>query len=198
MWLFLSFIVATILGTLSHECGHYLAAKFLGHDAILHYASTSWRLLESKEEGNSRDGFLILLAGPLQTLLTGTVGLFLLFLCRKTYRNNNKLSIIQWGTLFLSLFWTRQVANFTLWSGNRILGTQYKSLNDEIKIARHLQIPEWVILTTSALIGLVVLIVILIKFIPKQQRVSFITAGFFGGIFGYVIWMSLLGKHLVP
>jgi hypothetical protein len=37
----LGFIAFTVIGTVSHECGHYLAARCLGYKASLHYGSTS-------------------------------------------------------------------------------------------------------------------------------------------------------------
>ena len=41
--LFLSFIAATVIGTVSHEFGHYIVAKYFGYDAQIHYASTHWQ-----------------------------------------------------------------------------------------------------------------------------------------------------------
>lgn len=38
----LGFVVATIVGTLSHEAAHLYAAKFYGLEPELHYASVSY------------------------------------------------------------------------------------------------------------------------------------------------------------
>lgn len=34
------FILMTVIGTLSHEYGHYLAAKLMGYDARINYGMT--------------------------------------------------------------------------------------------------------------------------------------------------------------
>jgi fatty acid desaturase len=38
----LGFILTTIVGTITHECGHYLAAKYYGYNASINYAATKW------------------------------------------------------------------------------------------------------------------------------------------------------------
>ena len=40
--LFIAFIAATIIGTITHELGHYLVAKSFGYPASINYASTHW------------------------------------------------------------------------------------------------------------------------------------------------------------
>ena len=40
IYLILSFIIFTIIGTVSHELGHYTVAKILGHEASINYAHT--------------------------------------------------------------------------------------------------------------------------------------------------------------
>lgn len=196
--LFFAFIAATVIGTLTHEIGHYVAAKLLGHDAHLHYASTSWRLTENNQDRNLLDRFLILISGPVQTMLTGTIGLVILCIFRQSFYSVNRLSIIQWIVIFVTLCWSRQVANFAIWIENLLLNSNYRSNNDEIIIARHLQIPEGIILTTSALIGSIILNLIIFKFIPDRQRLSFLMAGLFGSLVGYILWIELIGRHAIP
>ncbi len=197
-WLFITFICSTIIGTLSHECGHYFIAKWLGYDPNLHFARTSWRSEAIDEYTQANHGFWILISGPLQTLSIGTLGLVLLYLYRQTFYQTNSLSISQWVIIFLSLFWTRQFANYAIWTWNKLSSTNFKSNSDEIQIARQLQLPEGVILTFSALIGLIVLVVVIFRFIPEKLRLSFMSAGLFGGVFGYIVWMKWLGPWLIP
>jgi hypothetical protein len=97
--LILAFVFATVAGTLSHECGHYLVAKSLGYKATIHYgyirfgenqlgdSINAMRHRYSKEimmnqgfpgkqnydrlyHEYSKEWFWIILAGPLQTLLS--------------------------------------------------------------------------------------------------------------------------------
>ena len=42
LYLVLSFILATIVGTLSHEGGHIAAAKYYGYETTLHYGSMNY------------------------------------------------------------------------------------------------------------------------------------------------------------
>ena len=37
--LFFAFIIVTIIGTLTHQLGHYLMAKYFGYSAKINYAS---------------------------------------------------------------------------------------------------------------------------------------------------------------
>lgn len=108
----LSFILCTIIGTVSHEGGHYIIGKYLGHDAKLHYASTSYNgseksreydtfieknkdKIQAQEKSPEKDKYLeiverkrkeilfLILGGPVQTILTGTIGFLILWFKRK-------------------------------------------------------------------------------------------------------------------
>jgi len=112
----LGFIAFTVIGTVSHESGHYLAARCLGYKARLHYGSTSIQSyrpgemdylksvfekylsqIKSKQPFPGKErydeicsrismrGFWFTLGGPVQTMLTGTIGLRLVFLFRRRY-----------------------------------------------------------------------------------------------------------------
>ena len=60
LYLTLTFIVATVVGTLSHEFGHYIVAKSLGYDADIHYAFTTWDRDDSDALTDSNNIFYIL------------------------------------------------------------------------------------------------------------------------------------------
>jgi len=189
------FIVATIIGTLTHEGGHYLMAKLLGYDAEINYGAT---FLTNPEMVNSYHSFLITIAGPIETILTGTIGLILLFIGRKTFCQKEHLNIPQWGLIFISLFWLRQLANFLIWFGSYILVGEFSDRPDEVKISRYFNLPDWLVLFATALISAATLITVVFVFIPNKIRSTFILSGLIGGTSGYILWLKLLGPILMP
>lgn len=40
--IYISFIIFTIIGILSHEFGHFIVGRYLGSKTSIHYVSTSW------------------------------------------------------------------------------------------------------------------------------------------------------------
>lgn len=67
--LILAFVFFTIIGTITHEFGHYLAAKYIGLDAKVHYGYTSFTIPDDFSGVVSQaDRFLLTLGGPLQTI----------------------------------------------------------------------------------------------------------------------------------
>jgi len=227
IWLLISFIAATVIGTLSHEGGHYAIAKYYGYNAHINYMATHWeqseedKFLQSVYEKHSKElasgekfpesekfnhiravhrrhNLWIWLGGPLETMLTGTLGLMCIFLFRKSYHNKEKLSFIQWLLIFVSLFWLRQTANAVVWFGHYLFTGTLSQGGDEIYLAYRFHLPDWGLITATALIGAAVLALIIFKFIPARQRVTFIAAGFTGGIAGYILWLELFGKYILP
>ena len=135
-----TFIVFTIIGTLTHELGHYAAAKYMGLQPILHYQYIDFELssndieldkiyglyqedINAKRdfpakkrydeimEVETKNDFVTRAWGPLQTMLTGTIGFFLMILYRKKYFAATVLRWPQWLLIFFSLFWLREVFN---------------------------------------------------------------------------------------
>lgn len=196
--LFLSFIAATIIGTLSHEFGHYIVAKFQGYDARINYGATFWQSPDGDHPIFPSSQIAMILGGPIQTILTGTIGLVILFLYRKNFYQADKLSLGQWSIIFLSLFWLRQTANFCTWVGGYFLNGDFSSRGDEIRIANYFELPNWTVISITAIIGAFILAIITFKFIPPRQRTTFLTAGLAGGITGYVFWLVLFGKYIMP
>ncbi|HQQ95052.1 MAG TPA: hypothetical protein PLQ93_10895 [Bacteroidia bacterium] len=196
--LFLSFIAATIIGTLSHEFGHYVVAKYFGYDARINYGFTFWNSPDQNNPIVTGHQIAITLGGPMQTMLTGTIGLVLLFLYRNNFYLADKFAPPQWIIIFLSLFWLRQTANFFTWLGGYLFSGKFSSRGDEINIANYYELPTWTIITTTAIIGALTLAIITFKFIPLRQRVTFLTAGLTGGISGYVFWHVIFGKYIMP
>lgn len=193
----LVFILATITGTISHELAHYATANITGHPAQLHYASTSVPAIGGKPLSAS-DSFLITLAGPLQTMITGSIGFLLLFMYRKSFKNADRLHTGQWLMVFVSLFWLRQVAVFLMWMGNYFITGELSAKGDEIKISRYLSLPDWLFISVTAITGLYITLIVIFRFIPVKQRTIFILSGVAGGIVGYLIWMHWLGPLFIP
>jgi hypothetical protein len=54
------------------------------------------------------------------------------------------------------------------------------------------------LLTFTALIGIIILAVVIFKFIPIKQRLTFMAAGLAGGVTGFVLWLILFGKMIMP
>ena len=221
------FIVFTIIGTVSHESGHYLVAKCLGYEARINYATTPWydknneaflhshwnlyseqiRLDQNfpdKEKWDmlkfrqQRDSYWITLGGTLQTILTGTIGLLFLCVFRKRYYSAIELSFPLWLMIFISLFWLRQAANFCVGAVKFLAHDSFCSHSDEFILARRLNIPEWTISTITASIALIILAVVIFKFIPIKQRLTFMLAGIVGGVSGYFLWLIYFGKIIMP
>lgn len=115
----------TVIGTLSHELGHYTAAKLIGNEAKINYAQTFsynpslstelksiydnyYNEINEKKEFPLKDKLKELrtqeieeakitsIGGPLQTMLTGTLGFILLLCNRKNIYKNEKINIIGW------------------------------------------------------------------------------------------------------
>ena len=136
------------------------------------------------------------LGGPLQTMITGTVGLMLLWLSRKKTPGATSLSFNQWLFVLLGFFWSRQPAILLQKIYFKSIG--HNGHGDEENIARHLHLNEWSVITLWGITGAFVLLWITFYAIPTKQRVTFITAGLSGSILGAYIWLSLLGPVLLP
>lgn len=198
LYLILGFIVSTIVGTLSHEFGHYSVAKLFGYDARMSYATTWWGKYYPEQIINRFDGYYITLGGPMQTMLTGTIGFIVLCINRKSFQIAQKLSFKQWFFIFLALFWLRQIVIFAIQVAKLLFATKYRSYADEVKLTYYLHLPIWTITTFTALIGMVIFALVIFKFIPQQQRITFILAGLIGGVSGYVLWLKILGPTILP
>ncbi len=137
-----SFVLFTIIGTISHEYGHIVVAKSLGYKTTLHFASMEWdrsgdiraitKLIDEnnnpiknkKELENNKqyykivqkykyNSLLIFIGGPIQTSITGLAGLLILYYRRKK-RAEIGFKFIDWLAVFLALFWLRPVFNLVM------------------------------------------------------------------------------------
>jgi len=195
--LIFSFIAVVITGTLSHELGHFTVAKYLGYNARMNYGATFW---DSSVPGILPPSHIIAvtLGGPVQTMLTGTLGVMLLFIFRRSFFRSDNLSSGQWIIIFISLFWLRQTVNFCIWIGGYIINGSFYSDSDEVNIARYFKVPDWTIITVTAAIGVIILAVVTFRFVPNGQRLIFLLSGLIGGILGYLFWLVYFGRYIMP
>ncbi|WP_300442026.1 hypothetical protein [Christiangramia sp.] len=223
----LAFIFFTIIGTISHETGHIVVAESLGYNTSLHYGSMNYDNSElnnkldsiySKnkyqiennlpfeqrnnfEEGKERlesDSIKITLGGPLQTTITGLLGLVLL-LKRKKRIKNRGLKIIDWLGIFLALFWLREIFNLIHSLGFEIIYNQGNYFGgDERYISEYFNLGSGAIPVILAITGIVISMYVVFRIIPEKFRLPFIISGFVGGFTGFIIWFHILGPHLIP
>lgn len=225
--LFLSFILFTIIGTLTHECGHYVAGKLLGIQSTVHYGYTTIetedfnpelqkiyeryrveiehkRAFPLKDKYDSliknldRNEFYFIVGGPLQTMLTGTIGLVIILCYKKSFRIATTLRLRQWMAIFLSLFWLRELANCVVMLTMMLFTNKRSFRNDEVKIAEYFGCHFTFVTIVTALVALIIGVVITFKFVPLMQRKTFIAAGFAGGVAGYILWLYILGPIILP
>ncbi|WP_128414293.1 hypothetical protein [Chryseobacterium sp. Leaf394] len=221
-----TFIIMTVAGTLSHELGHYAVAEYLGYDARIDYQSMhtendvrrkyldstfekySFEIknnlsfpgkqnYDTKRKEYRSDRIKILAGGPLQTMITGTIGFVLLLAYRKKIFSVNKTTVTGWLLVFCSLFWLRQTANSFMWTAGYIFTGEKSMRADELRLARYLDFNIWTIHSITGILGLIVLFTILSLF-PKNQVLTFISAGLVGGILGFYLWLMKFGQYILP
>jgi len=219
----ISFMLFTVVGTLSHEYGHILAAKSLGYKTYLHYGSMhsdlrleyekinkeyekNKELIMRNEESKEKTAYLnilkkmkpkslkISIGGPAQTVLTGCLGLLILYF----RRNRNSFQFVDWLAVFLSLFWLREVFNMlTGLIRGLFFNTSYFG-GDEYYISTMLDLPNGFFSILLGVMGSLISIYVVFKVISKKIRLTFILSGLVGGLSGFYIWFQILGPQLLP
>ncbi len=223
----IAFILFTVIGTLSHEFGHIGVAKALGYETKLHYGSMSYsketltnEISELRREHGSEiesganfpekkeyeklllrkrlNSLLISAGGPFQTILTGVIGLLILYF-RKNRIILDGLKLIDWIAVFLSLFWLREIFNLTVSVANGIFGSSKSYFGgDEMKISKMLNLPSGTLSIVLGIIGLLISLFVIFRIVPRSARFTFICAGFLGGVSGFVLWMKVFGPIILP
>ncbi|WP_239004365.1 hypothetical protein [Lacinutrix sp. WUR7] len=146
----------------------------------------------------SNSGLLVTVGGPLQTTLTGTIGLLILIWRRKSIYKNG-LKALDWIAIFLSLFWLREIFNLITSIGGELIspnGTWFGG--DELHISQSLNLWSGTMPLILATIGTVIAIYVVFRIIPKKIRLTFILSGFIGGIAGFILWMNIIGPKILP
>jgi hypothetical protein len=146
----------------------------------------------------SNKGLYVTIGGPLQTILTGIIGLIILFLRRK-YIQTEGLKIIDWLAVFLGLFWLREVFNLVHSFGSEIISPNGRWFGgDEYHISNGLNLWAGTIPILLGAIGLLVSVYIVFQIVPKNLRLTFILSGLIGGITGFILWMNIIGPKILP
>lgn len=220
------FIIFTVIGTISHEFGHILVAQYLGYETELHHASASYHsglqdeltriyfenqtAIDNGEDFAGRNEYEQLLrshysnrlwisiGGPAQTILTGTLGLIFLFFRRRSMSEYG-VKIIDWLAVFFALFWLRQVFNLLNSVGSELLSPNGSYFGgDELHISEMMHLWEGTVPIAMAIPGFLVSVLVIFKFVPYPQRLTFIASGILGGSLGFWLWMEILGPQLLP
>ncbi len=222
-----TFVIFTAVGTVSHEYGHILVAEYLGYETTLFYDSMTYyneELVKKREkiyseykneiEGNTdfekkdeyrrltkkliSNGFWITLGGPIQTIFTGLIGLFVLILRKNQYKEFG-LKWIDWLAVFLSLFWLREVFNLAISLVFELISPDGSFFSgDEVYISRGLGLWEGTIPLLLGTLGILVSAYVIFRITPPQIRLTFLVSGLLGGGLGFVLWMDVLGPILLP
>ncbi len=216
------FILFTVIGTVTHEYAHYLAAKYFGADAKIYHsymiynfektysrldsilANFDYEISIRNDSPEVQEYFelsetlhkaplFISIAGPFQTILFGTIGLIVLNIKRKKITCNG-MKLIDWIAVYFGLFWLREIFNLII-SLLFYLFSFKKSPygGDEAKISAMLDLPIGTVPIILGFIGLIVSIYIIFFILPKEKRIRFIIGGLIGGISGFILWMDYLG-----
>ncbi|MDR6968997.1 hypothetical protein J2X31_003023 [Flavobacterium arsenatis] len=191
----LIFILLTIIGTVSHECGHFFVAKRLGFNPTLHHSNVSFDVEIENSPAFLVKELSILLAGPIQTISTGMIG-FVLILIRR--RNNDHFKLIDWVATFLSLFWLRQCFNLTMSFVNALITCEFSFYGDEAKISEMLNLHSATIGIITGLLGCIICSFVVFSFVPIRFRYNLIIGGIIGSLLGLYVWTGFLGKFMLP
>lgn len=223
--IYIGFILIIPIGTITHELGHYLPAKYLGHNPIFHYDKVSVQTtnkqkkiskivkknkyeLEENIPFKEKELYLkllnelsvennkILLGGMFSTYILGTLGLLIILINKSIFKRDNIINIIG---LFLSFFWLRPIFNLGYSLSKYVFGiSSYPFLGDELmaSIAFGCNIGTLPIL--MAIIGLIIIITTSILIIPRNIYPKFVFWALLGVMSGYLIWFRLLGPIILP
>ncbi|WP_159800890.1 hypothetical protein [Flavobacterium sp. MK4S-17] len=171
--------------------------KYIEAETDSHQKNSFLEYRNNIGEQISKNRFYILLGGPIQTTITGTIGILLLWFNRKKILKNKYLNFFEWLAVFFSFFWSRQVFNFLIFISQTIIGAQ-NFHNDEFKISNYLNLSDWLVGFITFLIGLILLFWVTFVIIPANIRLTFIFLGITGSTLGWIIWMHWLGPNLLP
>lgn len=198
--IFFVFFVATIAGTLLHECGHAFVAMLFGFHPTIHYSSTG--ILSPADLAAFRESsvlyrvypesFWILIGGPLQTIGTGVIGIVgLLVLSRKTIIDAWRSKHLLW--LVLSFFMSRQVYNAV----GILVKKGRKRTSDEEKLFDYLGIDVHIGVWCMLMVFGLVLAYITFALV-KKHRWQLIVFGALGSCVGAVFWLYSMGRYILP
>ncbi len=207
--IFFAFFIAAIAGTLLHECGHILAAWLggcksfhLGYSYMYAYNCGHQYYPPLTVLGEEYNRILMnkmvwqVAGGPLQTNLTGLLGIALLF------RLSRRRVVDAWKSLdlfyiVLCFFLSRNVFNTLTGLLKVKVSARKGSMGDESKLFSHYGIDQtWghaiILIIASALLVYVTFVLV------KKHRWQLILYGSAGSVVGGVLWLRWLGPILLP
>lgn len=194
--IFLFFFIAAIAGTLLHEFGHAFVAWLYGFHPQVHFAYCSTLSAADRlaiEQGSMQyytypHSTWITMGAPLQTFITGCVGMLLLWRASKlravdAYRVTDLLLIV------LTYFHSRWIMNSA-----GILYDMYAvgkgSRADEIWLMNYWNIDvtagTWVLLAYATFV------------LVKHHRLQLIVFGALGSVAGGWFWLVWAGPYIMP
>ncbi|HEY1047143.1 MAG TPA: hypothetical protein VGF79_11930 [Bacteroidia bacterium] len=214
----LVFLLMVPLGTMFHECGHYLSAKFYGHQPVMHYASVSLqdvnkiKLLtdslihsvnmssEDKKDLYSevlklrKESFFITLSGPLFNMGMGSICFLILLL----FGSNIHFHRYKWWFIFGSFLWSRQIINFCYGILLFLKNGNWGQSGDETNLSNYLQYPAFTFDLMTAALASIILLVVFINYMNKEERIAFVLAGTIAGSLSALLWFKVIGPLLLP
>ncbi|MEM6720675.1 MAG: hypothetical protein AAF611_15205 [Bacteroidota bacterium] len=157
-------------------------------------ATELYKKVQGKFPSNPTHAFYVTLGGPIQTILTAFIGLFIL-----AYRGTNRqedFKWLDWLAVFMSLFILREVFNTVMAAGSYLInGIEYFG-GDEFRISLYLGFNQWTIPIMTAILGAIIASFVIFMIVPKRHRFTFILAGFTGSIIGFIAWFEYLGPWI--
>jgi hypothetical protein len=228
LFLFFGFIIATVIGTVSHEAGHYLAGKILGFKGLrisykYTFIDSTMPTMSKLEQLYKRypAGIKNNQPFPEKNLFDSLV--------KKDQREilwfdiGGPLETMLVGTIgflllivFRKRYFQQEVLAFWQWvliflslfwlrqvfnfvCTIALFATgRIRYIADEFRIAAYLHCNRWSVTTVTAAIGVVILGIVAFKFVPAKERLTFLAAGLAGGIAGAVLWLVVLGPVFMP
>jgi hypothetical protein len=113
-------------------------------------------IINEKFPDNKTHSFLMTLGGPVQTILTCFLRLFILIYRKSKKRKEFKL--YDWIGIFLSLFVLREVFNIMMAGAKYLINGTNSFHGDEFRISIHLGFNQWTIPIITAIIGSIIAI----------------------------------------
>jgi hypothetical protein len=191
---FTIFFIVPIVGTLLHEVGHYLAAIIMGFEARIAYAYTFISGSYTPEEF-----FIFILWGPLATWIESVIPFLLLYYFynkTKQKRTNMQPNYFMKSKFLLLLTFSSFCCRFVFNAAGYFISQSHSM--DEYRLGEYLGIIPEIIIYGSAIIGLIMMFVLLIRVLPKKSILWILLPSLAGAVLGYYIWYEILGPVILP
>lgn len=191
----LLFAVFIIIGTLSHESGHYIIARLWGfHHAYIAYDRTYYGANSNLNPADyDKIEIWVTLGGPMITMIIGTIGLLL---CLR----NRGYKVLNWKIhlyIILALFWGREVSGLPIPIMDLLQQHPPHFGGDEGRLSSLLHLPNGFLTFATGISGFVICSYIFF-FIKKELRLTFIVSALVGTGLGVCLWWGILGPRILP